>query len=65
LPYSLFAVNAVIANALQVRSGQRPVVLVGDGAFQMTGMELCNCRKLGISPIVVVFNNASWATLAV
>ena len=38
---------------------------MGDGAFQMTGMELCNCRRLALNPIVIVFNNASWATLAV
>jgi indolepyruvate decarboxylase len=48
---------------LQVASGQRVLVLVGDGAFQMTGWELGNCRRLGIDPIVVVFNNRSWEML--
>jgi indolepyruvate decarboxylase len=38
-------------------------VLVGDGAFQMTGWELGNCRRYGWDPIVVVFNNQSWEML--
>jgi indolepyruvate decarboxylase len=44
---------------LQVATGQRPIVLVGDGAFQMTGWELGNARRLGCDPIVLVFNNAA------
>ena len=37
----------------------RRMTLVGDGAFQMTGRELGNCRKYGWAPIVIVFNNRS------
>ncbi|MBN8508385.1 MAG: indolepyruvate/phenylpyruvate decarboxylase [Burkholderiales bacterium] len=48
---------------LQAATGQRPVVLVGDGAFQMTGWELGNARRYGWDPIVLVFNNASWEML--
>ncbi|MBS0594926.1 MAG: indolepyruvate/phenylpyruvate decarboxylase [Proteobacteria bacterium] len=48
---------------LQAATGQRPVVLVGDGAFQMTGWELGNARRWGWDPIVIVFNNASWEML--
>ncbi|GAB4164974.1 MAG: indolepyruvate/phenylpyruvate decarboxylase [Rhodocyclaceae bacterium] len=48
---------------LQAASGRRPLVLVGDGAFQMTGWELGNCRRYGWDPIVLVFNNASWEML--
>jgi indolepyruvate decarboxylase len=48
---------------LQAATGQRALVLVGDGAFQMTGWELGNCRRYGWDPIVIVFNNASWETL--
>jgi indolepyruvate decarboxylase len=48
---------------LQAASGERPLVLVGDGAFQMTGFELGNCRRYGWDPIVVVMNNGSWETL--
>ena len=49
----------------QVASGQRPLILVGDGAFQMTGFELGNCPRYGWDPIVLVFNNASWEMLRV
>ena len=48
---------------MQAASGERPLILVGDGAFQMTGWELGNCRKYGWDPIVIVLNNASWEML--
>ncbi len=48
-----------------VAAGGRPLILVGDGAFQMTGFELGNCRRYGWDPIVIVFNNASWEMLRV
>ena len=48
---------------LQAASGERPLILVGDGAFQMTGWELGNCRRHGWDPIVIVFNNAGWEML--
>jgi indolepyruvate decarboxylase len=48
---------------LQAATGQRPLILVGDGAFQMTGMELGNCKRYGWDPIVLLFNNASWEML--
>lgn len=47
----------------QLATGRRTMILVGDGAFQMTGWELGNCRRLGIDPVVVLFNNASWEML--
>ena len=50
---------------LQAATGRRPLVLVGDGAFQMTGWELGNCRRYGWDPIVVVFNHQSWEMLRV
>ncbi|MCZ6801997.1 MAG: thiamine pyrophosphate-binding protein [Nitrospirae bacterium] len=40
----------------------RPIVLVGDGAFQMTGTELTTCLRQGQSPIVVVLNNRGYST---
>ena len=46
-----------------VATGRRPLILVGDGAFQMTGWELGNCRRYGCDPIVLVFNNTSWEML--
>ena len=48
---------------IQAATGQRPLILVGDGAFQMTGWELGNCRRYGWDPIVLLFNNASWEML--
>ncbi len=46
-------------------TGLRPLILVGDGAFQMTGWELGNCRRYRLDPIVVLFNNCSWEMLRV
>ena len=48
---------------LQAATGQRPLILVGDGAFQMTGWELGNCKRYGWDPIVLLFNNSSWEML--
>jgi indolepyruvate decarboxylase len=48
---------------LQAATGKRPLILVGDGAFQMTGWELGNCRRYGWDPIVLLFNNRSWEML--
>lgn len=48
---------------LQAATRERPIILVGDGAFQMTGWELLNAPRYGLNPIVLVFNNASWEML--
>ena len=40
----------------------RPVVLVGDGAFQMTGQELSTSIRAGVAPIVVVLDNHGYTT---
>lgn len=40
----------------------RPLVLVGDGAFQMTGMELSTIARYGLNPIVIVLNNGGYGT---
>jgi indolepyruvate decarboxylase len=48
---------------LQRASGQRPLILVGDGAFQMTGWEVGHAARLGLDPIVLVFNNGGWEML--
>ncbi len=42
---------------------RRPLVMVGDGAFQMTGMELMTIAKLKLNPIIILFNNTIYATL--
>jgi indolepyruvate decarboxylase len=41
----------------------RPFVLVGDGAFQMTGTELSTAVRLGLKPIVFVLNNGGYGTM--
>ena len=48
---------------LQAATGRRPIILVGDGAFQMTGWELGNAQRHGWDPVVIVFNNAGWEML--
>ena len=53
-----FAVPA--AMGAQAGSGVRPVVLCGDGAFQMTGPEISHAPMLGANPIVIVVNNSGW-----
>ncbi|MBF2005185.1 MAG: thiamine pyrophosphate-binding protein [Chlorogloeopsis fritschii C42_A2020_084] len=42
---------------------RRAIALVGDGAFQMTGMELLTAKRLELNPIVIVVNNSSFASL--
>jgi len=50
---------------VQAATGQRPLVVVGDGAFEMTGWELGNASRYGLDPIVLLFNNRSWEMLRV
>jgi indolepyruvate decarboxylase len=38
----------------------RPIVLVGDGAFQMTGMEISTIASNKLNPIIVVLNNGGY-----
>jgi indolepyruvate decarboxylase len=40
----------------------RPIVLVGDGAFQMTGTELATAVHYGQTPIVIVLNKRGYST---
>lgn len=56
-----FAVPAALG-AQVARPTRRVLVLVGDGAFQMTGTELCTAAALGLKPIVIVFNNGGYST---
>jgi indolepyruvate decarboxylase len=56
-----FAVPAAIGAQFGAPD-RRPLVLVGDGAFQMTGMELSTIAKYGLDPVVVVLNNGGYTT---
>ena len=40
----------------------RPLVLVGDGAFQMTGLELSTIVLHGLDPVIVLLNNHGYST---
>jgi len=53
-----FAVPAALG--AQVGSGMRPIILSGDGAFQMTGPEISHAASWGANPIVLVINNGGW-----
>lgn len=61
--YATMGPGVPMGFGLQAASGRRPLVLVGDGAFQMTGWELGNCRRHGWNPIVLLFNNTQWGML--
>jgi indolepyruvate decarboxylase len=56
-----FAIPASLGASL-ANPRLRPLVLVGDGAFQMTGMELSTAARFGLSPIVVLLNNRGYST---
>jgi len=61
--YATMGYGAPAGLGVQAATGKRTLILVGDGAFQMTGWELGNCRRYGWNPIVLLFNNASWEML--
>jgi len=57
-----FAVPASIGVALAAKN-LRPFVVVGDGAFQMTGTEISTAVRLGLNPIIFVLNNDGYGTM--
>ena len=56
-----FAVPASIGAQLSMPN-TRPIVIVGDGAFQMTGTELSTVARYGLNPIVLILNNHGYGT---
>jgi indolepyruvate decarboxylase len=56
-----FAVPAALGAQIAKRK-LRPIVFVGDGAFQMTGQELSTIVRHGLNPIIFVLNNKGYAT---
>ena len=56
-----FAVPAALG-VMVARPKLRPIVLVGDGAFQMTGMELSSIVRNGLGPVVIVLDNEGYGT---
>jgi indolepyruvate decarboxylase len=57
-----FAVPAAIGVAC-ANPALRPFVLVGDGAFQMTGTEVSTATRLGQNPILLILNNDGYGTM--
>ena len=56
-----FAVPGAVGAQL-ARPDHRVLAIVGDGAFQMTGMELSTVARYGLNPIVLVLNNKGYGT---
>ena len=63
--YATMGPGVPMGIGLAAASHRRPLILVGDGAFQMTGWEIGNARRLGLNPIVLLFNNTAWGMLKV
>lgn len=57
-----FAVPAALGAGVAEPS-RRPFVIVGDGAFQMTGTELATHVDLGLRTIVLLLNNGGYGML--
>lgn len=58
--YATMGFGTPSAIGYAITTGKRPLVLIGDGAFQMTGQEISHCPHFGINPIFMVFNNRRW-----
>ena len=56
-----FSVPAALGASV-ARPDLRAIVVVGDGAFQMTGMELSTIIRHGFAPIVIVLDNKGYGT---
>ena len=56
-----FSVPAALG-AQMARPEARVVVVVGDGAFQMTGMELSNLVRRNLPVIIILLNNGGYGT---
>ncbi len=58
--YASMGFSVPAAMGIELGTGRRPIVLCGDGAFQMTGPEIAHAPMLGARPIVLVMNNGGW-----
>lgn len=56
-----FSIPAGIG-AMAGKKNEKAYVIVGDGAFQMTGMELSTAVKYRMAPVVIVLNNDGYGT---
>lgn len=58
--YASMGFGVPAALGAQIGTGVRPLVVTGDGAFQMTGPEISQAPARGLSPVVVLVNNGGW-----
>lgn len=56
-----FSVPATLG-AMVARPTSRVITICGDGAFQMTGMELSTIVRNGFAPIIIVLDNKGYGT---
>lgn len=64
-PAYYLSMGSAIPGALGVQTALpnvRPIVLVGDGAFQMTVSEISTIIEKGLNPIIFVLNNDGYST---
>lgn len=57
-----FAIPASISSCL-IDPTKKPVVFVGDGAFQMTGSEIGVLKKYNLKPLILILNNGGYETM--
>ncbi|MDX1649739.1 MAG: thiamine pyrophosphate-dependent enzyme, partial [Myxococcota bacterium] len=58
--YASMGFGLPAALGAQIGTAVRPLVLTGDGAFQMTGSEIAHAPRHGLSPVVIVVDNGGW-----
>jgi indolepyruvate decarboxylase len=56
-----FSIPAALG-AQAARPNHRILVVCGDGAFQMTGMEMSNLVRRGHSPVIILLDNGGYGT---
>jgi indolepyruvate decarboxylase len=61
--YATMGFGVPAGMGVQAATGERPLIILGDGGFQMTGWELLNCAGSGLDPVVLVLNNGGWGML--
>jgi indolepyruvate decarboxylase len=58
--YASMGFSVPAALGAQIGTGRRPLVICGDGGFQMTGPEISHAPAHGLTPIVLLVNNGGW-----
>jgi len=56
-----FAMPAAIG-AMYANPSSKVYAIIGDGAFQMTGVEISTVAKYGLAPVVIIINNDGYGT---